>query len=190
RYLVVLDDIWRSEDWDILKPAFPRGRKGSKILFTTRIKNVASRADPWSTPVELSLLTDDESWNLLCRKAFPSSKMAIVMLGGLLATKQSLAQWEMVYKNIHGHLKGLPHQDQNGAVMNIILVSSYNDLPYPLKPCLLYLGHYPKDWEISKNELIRLWIAEGFIPENEEFLMEDLGEIFLEQLIDRSLVQV
>ncbi|MBA0629736.1 hypothetical protein Godav_024246 [Gossypium davidsonii] len=215
RYLVVLDDIWRSEDWDILKPAFPRGRKGSKILFTTRIKNVASCADPWSTPVELSLLTDDESWNLLCRKAFPSSKMgsqccseefeklgkemvkncgglplAIVMLGGLLATKQSLAQWEMVYKNIHGHLKGLPHQDQNGAVMNIILVSSYNDLPYPLKPCLLYLGHYPKDWEISKNELIRLWIAEGFIPENEEFLMEDLGEIFLEQLIDRSLVQV
>ncbi|MBA0780853.1 hypothetical protein Gotri_004907 [Gossypium trilobum] len=215
RYLVVLDDIWRSEDWDILKPAFPRGRKGSKILFTTRIKNVASRADPRSTPVELSLLTDDESWNLLCRKALPSSKMgsqccseefeklgkemvkncgglplAIVMLGGLLATKQSLAQWEMVYKNIHGHLKGLPHQDQNGAVMNIILVSSYNDLPYPLKPCLLYLGHYPKDWEISKNELIRLWIAEGFIPENEEFLMEDLGEIFLEQLIDRSLVQV
>ncbi|XP_017618755.2 probable disease resistance protein At1g58602 [Gossypium arboreum] len=215
RYLVVLDDIWRSEDWDILKPAFPRGRKGSKILFTTRNRNVASRADPWSTPVELSLLTDDESWNLLCKKAFPRSKMgsqccseefvklgkemvkkcgglplAIVVLGCLLATKQSVAQWEMVHKNIHGHLNELPHQDRQYGAVNRILVSSYNDLPYPLKPCFLYLSHYPEDWEIPKKELIRLWIAEGFIPENEEFLMEDLGEKFLEELIDRSLVQV
>ncbi|MBA0786105.1 hypothetical protein Gotri_025372, partial [Gossypium trilobum] len=215
RYLVVLDDIWRSEDWDILKPAFPRGTKGSKILFTTRIKNVASRADPWSTPVELSLLTDDESWNLLCRKAFPRSRMgsqccseefvklgkemvkkcgglplAIVVLGCLLATKQSVAQWEMVHRNIHGHLNELPHQDRQYGAVNRILVLSYNDLPCPLKPCFLYLSHYPEDWEITKKELIRLWIAEGFIPENEEFLMEDLGKNFLEELIDRSLVQV
>ncbi|KAG8480192.1 hypothetical protein CXB51_024945 [Gossypium anomalum] len=215
RYLVVLDDFWRSEDWDILKPAFPRGRKGSKILLTTRNRNVALHADPCSTPIELSLLTDDESWNLLCRKAFPRSKMgsqccpeefvklgkemvkkcgglplAIVVLGCLLATKQSVAQWEMVHKNIHGHLNELPHQDRQYGAVDRILVSSYNDLPYPLKPCFLYLSHYPEDWEIPKKELIRLWIAEGFIPENEEFLMEDLGEKFLEELIDRSLVQV
>ncbi|TYI62840.1 hypothetical protein E1A91_D10G275000v1 [Gossypium mustelinum] len=215
RYLVVLDDIWRSEDWDILKPAFPRGRKGSKILFTTRNRNVASRADSCNTPIELSFLTDDESWNLLCKKAFPRSKMgsqccseefvklgkdmvkkcgglplAIVVLGCLLATKQSVAQWEMVHKNIHGHLNELPHQDRQYGAVNRILVLSYNDLPYPLKPCFLYLSHYPEDREIPKKELIRLWIAEGFIPENEEFLMEDLGEKFLEELIDRSLVQV
>ncbi|MFQ6647060.1 hypothetical protein Gotur_020139, partial [Gossypium turneri] len=165
--------------------------------------------------MELSLLTDDESWNLLCRKAFPRSKMgsqcsseefvklgkemvkkcgglplAIVALGCLLATKQSLAQWEMVHKNIHGHLNELPHQDRQYGVVNRILVSSYNALPYPLKPCFLYLSHYPEDWEIPKKQLICLWIAEGFIPKTEEFLMEDLGEKFLEQLIDRSLVQV
>ncbi|TYG51897.1 hypothetical protein ES288_D10G297800v1 [Gossypium darwinii] len=165
--------------------------------------------------MELSVLTDDESWNLLCKKAFPRSKMgsqccseefvklgkemvkkcgglplAIVVLGCLLATKQSVAQWEMVHKNIHGHLNELPHQDRQYGAVNRILVSSYNDLPYPLKPCFLYLSHYPEDWEIPKKELIRLWIAEGFIPENEEFFMEDLGEIFLEELIDRSLVQL
>ncbi|KAK5795499.1 probable disease resistance RPP8-like protein 4 [Gossypium arboreum] len=215
RYLIVLDDIWKNEDWDILKPAFPRGRKGSKILFTTRNRNVALHADPCNTPMELSLLTDDESWNLLCRKAFPRSKMgsqccsqefvklgkemvkkcgglplAIIVLGCLLATKQSVAQWEMVHKNIHGHLNELPHQDRQYGAVNRVLVSSYNDLPYPLKPCFLYLSHYPEDREIPKKELTRLWIAEGFIPENEEFLMEDLGEKFLEELIDRSLVQV
>ncbi|MFQ6647068.1 hypothetical protein Gotur_019488 [Gossypium turneri] len=96
----------------------------------------------------------------------------------------------MVHKNIHGHLNELPHQDRQYGAVNRILVLSYKDLPYPLKPCFLYLSHYPEDWEIPKKELIRLWIAEGFIPENEEFLMEDLGEKFLEELIDRSLVQV
>ncbi|MBA0665402.1 hypothetical protein Goklo_005262 [Gossypium klotzschianum] len=219
RYLVVLDDIWRSEDWDILKPALPRGRKGSKILFTTRNRNVALHADPCNTPVELSPLTDDESWILLSRRAFPLNKtdshirseefeklgremvkkcgglpLAIIVLGSLLARKQSLDDWETVHRNFfHGHLKGLQQLDHQYGAVNRILVLSYNDMPYHLKPCFLYLAHYPEDWEISKKELIRLWIAEGFISPlsgSEEFLMEDLGEKFLEELIDRSLVQV
>ncbi|OMP14350.1 NB-ARC domain-containing protein [Corchorus olitorius] len=48
RYLVVLDDIWSSDQWDILKHAFPPGKNGSKILFTTRIKDVPLLADPSS----------------------------------------------------------------------------------------------------------------------------------------------
>ncbi|MFQ6647058.1 hypothetical protein Gotur_020139 [Gossypium turneri] len=219
RYLVVLDDIWRSEDWDILKPAFPRGRMGSKILFTTRNRNVALHADPCNTPMERSPLTDDESWILLTRKAFPLNKkdshirseefeklgremvkkcgglpLAIIVLGSLLARKQSLDDWETVHRNFfHGHLKGLQQLDHQYGAVNRILVLSYNDLPYHLKPCFLYLAHYPEDWEISKKELIRLWIAEGFISPlsgSEEILMEDVGEQFLEELIDRSLVQV
>ncbi|MBA0665412.1 hypothetical protein Goklo_005269, partial [Gossypium klotzschianum] len=82
--------------------------------------------------------------------------------------------------------------DQYGRV-NRILALSYSDLPYHLKPCFLYLGHYPEDWEISKKVLIRLWIAEGFILaslESKEMLMENVGEFYLEELIGRSLVQV
>ncbi|XVE99635.1 hypothetical protein REPUB_Repub03eG0216800 [Reevesia pubescens] len=71
RYLVVLDDIWKSDDWNILKHAFPRGKNGSKILFTTRNKDVALHADSCNSPIELPLLTDDESWKLFSRKAFP-----------------------------------------------------------------------------------------------------------------------
>ncbi|XP_017617956.1 putative disease resistance protein At1g50180 [Gossypium arboreum] len=219
RNLVVLDDIWRGGDWDILKPAFPRGRMGSKILFTTRNRNVALHADPCNTPMELSPLTDDESWILLSRKAFPLNKtdshirseefeklgremvkkcgglpLAIIVLGSLLARKQSLDDWEKVNRNFfYGNLKGLQQLDHQYGAVNRILVLSYNDLPYQLKPCFLYLPHYPEDWEISKKELIRLWIAEGFISPllgSEEILMEDVGEQFLEELIDRSLVQV
>ncbi|KAE8718050.1 Disease resistance protein RPP8 [Hibiscus syriacus] len=219
QYLVVLDDIWRSEDWGILKPAFPRGKKGSKILFTTRNKDVALYADPWHSPIELPILTDDESWKLFITKASPRNKtdnhacpkafenlgremvkkcgglpLAIVVLGGLLATKQTQDQWEMVHRKIfQGPLKGLQPQGHQYGAVNEILVLSYNDLPHRLKPCFLYLGHYPEDWEISKKELIRLWIAEDFIspsPESTEMLMEDEGEQILDELMNRSLVQL
>ncbi|KAK8662485.1 hypothetical protein V6N13_092058 [Hibiscus sabdariffa] len=214
-YLVVFDDIWRIEDWNILKPAFPRGRKGSKILFTTRNKDVALHADPCNSPIELPFLTDDQSWKLFIRKAFPRNKtdpracpktfeklgremvkkcgglpLAIVVLGGLIATKQTQGQWEMVHRNISKEFQ--PQGHQYGAV-NAILALSYNDLPYHLKPCFLYLGQYPEDWDISKKDLIRLWIAEGFISsslESRDVLVEDVSGHFLEELINRSLVQV
>ncbi|KAF2318934.1 hypothetical protein GH714_011862 [Hevea brasiliensis] len=71
RYLVVFDDIWTNEAWDRLKPAFLKGKKGSKVVFTTRNRTLASHADPWSSPVEPPFLTDEEGWELLERKTFP-----------------------------------------------------------------------------------------------------------------------
>ncbi|MFQ6665859.1 hypothetical protein Gotur_032437, partial [Gossypium turneri] len=45
---VILDDIWTSEAWDSLKPAFPvaTGRdSNSKILLTSRNKRIVSDAE-------------------------------------------------------------------------------------------------------------------------------------------------
>ncbi|OMO76584.1 Disease resistance protein [Corchorus olitorius] len=218
RYLVVLDDIWRSEDWDSLKPAFPRGKNGSKILFTTRNKDVALHADPCSTPIELPFLTDDASWELFVKKAFPGNKtenhgraeefvqlgkdmvkkcgglpLAIVLLGGLLAAKKSRIEWEMVHKNINEHLMNKFQQGEHHyRGVKWVLALSYIELPFYLKPCFLYMSHYPEDWEISKKELIRLWIAEGFISSSSEggMLMEDVGEEYLMELINRCLIQI
>ncbi|KAF8396473.1 hypothetical protein HHK36_018096 [Tetracentron sinense] len=216
RYLVVLDDIWSTETWDILKFAFPNGKLGSKILITTRNKEVALHADPFSLPHEPRCLTDEESWVLLCKKAFPKDvvargdflvtgmeklgreivkkcgglPLAVVVLGGLLATKKSLYEWEMVYKNFNIHLsKG---QQQPQGVLGILALSYY-DLPYYLKPCFLYLGLFREDFQISTNQLIRLWMAEGFVTlphEGEEGTMEDIAEKYLEELIFRCMVQV
>ncbi|OMO90047.1 Disease resistance protein [Corchorus olitorius] len=218
RYLVVLDDIWRKETWDNLRSAFPNGKPGSKILLTTRNKEVASYADPWSSQIEPPFLTMEEGWDLLCKKAFPRDivgehtcqpefqnlgrkmvkkcgglPLAIVLLGGLLATKKSLNDWKVVLKNINLHFNKYRQQDQHYGGVHGILALSYNDLPFHLKPCFLYLGHFPEDSEISKKELIWLWMAEGFITsqrgEREE-MMEDLAEEYLEELINRCLVQV
>uniref|UniRef100_A0A2C9V4N4 NB-ARC domain-containing protein n=1 Tax=Manihot esculenta TaxID=3983 RepID=A0A2C9V4N4_MANES len=218
RYFVVLDDIWQNEVWDSLKHAFPaKGKKGSKVLLTTRNKEVAAYADPWSSPVEPPLLTNDEAWELLSRKAFPKDilikdgcqreheslgremvkkcgglPLAIVVLGGLLATKKTLKEWEVVRSNINAQFVLWERHHQYGGVYGILALS-YHDLPFYLKPFFLYFSQFPEDWEIHKRMLIRMWAAEGFLSRallggNEA--MEDMGERYLEELANRCMVQV
>ncbi|KAF3434079.1 hypothetical protein FNV43_RR25182 [Rhamnella rubrinervis] len=199
------------------KSAFPRGVCGSKILFTTRNKEVATLADPLSSPIELPFLTLEASWELLKRKAFPRDTvgygccppefekleiemakrcqglpLALVVLGGLLKTKNSLDQWKKVMKDVNSHLNKL-HSGQQYEGVREILSLSYYDLPYNLKPCFLYLGNFPEDYDIPKERLVRLWIGEGLIPTTRGETvqtLEDVAERFLEELIDRCMVQV
>ncbi|GMN73293.1 hypothetical protein TIFTF001_055711, partial [Ficus carica] len=220
RFLVVLDDVWKVDAWDSIKSAFSKGKKGSKVLLTTRIKEVPLSADPYSDPIEPALLTFDKGWELLCRRAFPSDvhgdrgcvcppefeklgkdmlrkcgglPLAIVVLGGMLSTKTSLEGWKKVQRDVNSHLSKLKSQEPFGV--EEILALSYYDLPYYLKPCFLYLGCFPEDCEIPKKNLIRLWIAEGFVPtptgdDQSEETMEDIAEQYLVELVDRCMVQV
>ncbi|PON98635.1 NB-ARC domain, LRR domain containing protein [Trema orientale] len=209
RYLVVLDDVWRIEDWDSLKRVFPRGKRGSKIVFTSRNKKVALYADPNSFTIEPQLLTLEESWVLLQRRAFPRDAfseagcpsqfehtgkrlamkcgglpLAIVKLGGLLRTKKLDDEWREVEREVNLHLYRYGVED--------MVALSYHDLPYYLKPCFLYLGNFPEDMEIPKRKLTQLWIAEGLVMESESSrqTMEDIAEQYLRELIDRCMIQV
>lgn len=71
--LVILDDIWKDEDWEKLRHAFPTGGKGlSRILLTTRNMELASSASGGRPPPHvLQFLTIEEGWELFRRKAFP-----------------------------------------------------------------------------------------------------------------------
>ncbi|XP_043720818.1 putative disease resistance protein At1g50180 [Telopea speciosissima] len=220
-YLVVLDDIWSMDAWNFLKPSFPKGKKGSKILFTTRIKDVALHADRFGFLHEPACLTAELSWVLFCKKAFlwkndasSSSSLyhpevekkeklgrdmiekcgglplAIVVLGGLLSTKESINEWEMIVKDI-GRYLNKAQQEHHGV--SWILSLSYHNLTFYLKPCFLYLGLYPEDAEVHKRELIQKWIVEGFIQQHnngQETIEEEIGDEYLVELINRSMVQV
>ena len=70
--LVILDDIWTKQASDSLKPAFPIGNGGSKIIITTRNKDVAIHVDTQGLVHEPQCLNLDQSWELLKKKAmFP-----------------------------------------------------------------------------------------------------------------------
>lgn len=210
RYLIVLDDIWEVQVWNDLKIVIPDTMNGSRVLLTTRDKKLALDADRRSTPIELHLLNEEESWKLFAQKALiegsfeaatcPSElvqigqaivarcgglPLAIVVLGGLLSIKDCDSRsWLKVLENVVWQLA------QGSNCCLDILGLSYNDLPYNLKPCLLYLGLFPKDHEISVMTLIKLWVAEGFIQQRGQLTMEEVAEDCLEELIQRSLIQV
>ncbi|KAL2959382.1 hypothetical protein AAZX31_18G264200 [Glycine max] len=208
KYLVVLDDIWETQVWDEVKGAFPDDQSGSRILITSRNKEVAHYAGT-ASPYYLPILNEDESWELFKKKIFgleecPSDleplgrsivktcgglPLAIVVLAGLVAKKEkSQREWSRI-KKVSWHLT----EDKTG-VMDILKLS-YNNLPGRLKPCFLYFGIYPEDYEISARQLIQYWIAEGFIQPQKTGIAdttepEDVADFYLDELVDRSLVLV
>ncbi|RWR76933.1 Disease resistance protein [Cinnamomum micranthum f. kanehirae] len=206
RYLVVIDDIWTKEAWDQLKFILPDGLNKSRVMLTTRNKEVALYADRSSQPHYIRLLNEDESWELFHKKIFPIGvvfplelmetgrkilekccglPLAIVVLGGLLSRRDmTFSAWTRVLNSVTWHLA----EDSNRCME--ILALSYYDLPHYLKPCFLYLGLFPEDYEIKSKELIQLWVAEGFIQERGNEMKEDVAEDYLEELIGRSMIQV
>ncbi|KAF5464042.1 hypothetical protein F2P56_014153 [Juglans regia] len=209
--LVVLDDIWKVGDWNSLRAAFPMNNTDSRILLTSRNEDLALQADPRGRLHRLKFLNDDNSRELLQNLAiswredseikeemrFLGNEMviyckglplAVIVLGGLLATKQTLEEWEQVQRNFKSYL----HQQKDLGI-SMILDLSYDDLPSHLKLCFLYLAHFPEDFEIRTKELIHMWMAEGLIPQMQHTgkeTLEDVGERYLQELVQRCMVQV
>ncbi|GMQ10739.1 hypothetical protein CsSME_00053625 [Camellia sinensis var. sinensis] len=81
--------------------------------------------------------------------------LAIIVLGGLLATKHTLWEWDAVYQNVRLHKwSDDPIQHDNGV--STVLALSYHDLPYQLKSCFLYFGPFPKDCKVDIKRLYHL----------------------------------
>ncbi|XP_025886383.1 disease resistance protein RPP13-like [Solanum lycopersicum] len=204
KYLVVVDDVWEREAWESLKRAFPDSKNGSRVIITTRKEDVAERADNRGFVHKLRFLSQEESWDLFRRKLLDVRAMvpemeslakdmvekcrglplAIVVLSGLLSHKKGLNEWQKVKDHLWKNIK-----EDNSIEISNILSLSYNDLSTALKQCFLYFGTFPEDRVVGVDNIIRLWMAEGFIPRGEE-RMEDVAEGFLNELIRRSLVQV
>jgi len=68
---------------------------------------------------------------------------------------------------------------------------SYQYLPpRQLKQCFAYCSIYPMGWQIEKNELIQLWMAQDYLESlNGEQEMEDVGIGFVDTLLKMSFFQ-
>ncbi|TXG75237.1 hypothetical protein ES332_1Z004400v1 [Gossypium tomentosum] len=214
--LVILDDIWNTKAWDSLKPAFSARKTKSKILLTSRNKEIVAHADKNGFLYELQELDYNQSWEMFQKIAFPQTNspgykidakmkelgedmvkhcaglpLAIIILGGILATKYpSLTEWLRVSANVKSYLN-----NDKGEVLRDVLALSYDDLPPYLRPCFLYLSHFPEDYEISADRLIQLWVAEGILSSKQEEgdegqIAEDVAEGYLLELAERCMIQV
>ncbi|XP_027346245.1 putative disease resistance protein RGA3 [Abrus precatorius] len=71
-----------------------------------------------------------------------------------------------------------------------ILKLSYQNLSPEMRQCFAYCSLYPKDSKIYKNELIQLWMAQGYLKcSTKKQHMEDVGNKFVKIFLMNSFFQ-
>ncbi|XP_021298746.1 putative disease resistance protein RGA3 [Herrania umbratica] len=208
KILLVLDDVWIEDatKWEQLKNSLKYCSLGSRILITTRKNKVAMIMGTTTENLfPLQTLSQEECWSLLCHRAFYgrtreecenlediSKKIAVKcqglplaakILGGLLRFKRSRQQWQSV---LDCEILNLEEAERD---LFPPLFLSYYELPLALKQCISYCAVFPKGKILNKDELIKLWMAQGYLKGAQCKEMETVGEEYFDELMMRSFFQ-
>ncbi|KAL1150907.1 hypothetical protein V6Z11_A09G005800 [Gossypium hirsutum] len=207
KYLLVLDDVWSVEKWDELKNHLMGISKngGNGVIVTTRIQDVASKVQTLPNQRhQPGRLEDEECWSIIKERAW-----SIIKERALMASSMS-HELELIGKEIAKQCRGVPLVANviGGTMSNIemnprawleiqksgvwgspesvlkvesVLKLSFDRLSSPsLKKCFAYCAMFPKDYCFGKEELIQLWMAEGFLGSS--MAMVDIGDKYLNEL--------
>nr|GMD16773.1 putative late blight resistance protein homolog R1B-14 [Ipomoea batatas] len=172
KYFIVVDDVWRENDWDCLKIAFPDSKNGSRVLLTTRHHTVASHADSTRDPHQLKFLENEESWELLKKKVFRKERcpkpledtgkrialkcnglpLAVVVIAGVLDKNSTAAELESkktprricVHSTVLDFLKS--ERKPSGEHVHSFLSFCSNEIDTPIE----HLATIPKSFPILR----------------------------------------
>jgi len=195
KYLIVLDDMWEEgvDNLEKLKQMLQYGGKGSKIILTTRMQHVVDKLDVGalasqgiirpmrkSDQINLSILSDDDCWNVMRQIAFRQDDdlcglqsigrqiakkcaglpLLARSLGFLLSQHKSTEAWEDIRdkKIILGMEENILLQEPLECLM-----LSYYYMPLKFKLCFTYCAVFPKGFTITSDHLIQQWRALGYI---------------------------
>ncbi|XP_021807741.1 putative disease resistance protein RGA3 [Prunus avium] len=207
-YFLVLDDVWNEdrEKWEKLKTGLSaldsaRGR----IIVTTSSAQVASITGTLKR-CDLRCLSEDECWSILKHKAgiddsAPMSpdlekigREIVKRCGGVPLVAQVFGsrmhnktkeEWLSIQKTRTWDLPG-------GERILSDLKLSFDNLKSPfLKQCFAYCSMFKKDFEIEKDNLIQLWMAQGLpfhhSPNRSDQEIEDIGNEYFNTLWENCL---
>ncbi|KAK9137813.1 hypothetical protein Sjap_008407 [Stephania japonica] len=130
---------------------------------------------------QLKGLSDDECWNIIQRRAFcpgglitcgsgleeigkeiskevQGVPLVAKVLGALLYSKKE-TEWLAIQR---AEIWNLTFEKEENYIIEVLKLS-YNSLSPMLKSCFSYCAIFPKDYWISKELLIQLWMAQGFL---------------------------
>jgi len=204
KFLLVLDDVWNEDKskWEEVQKPLLYGTQGSRIVVTTRSKEVASTMR--SKECFLEQLPEGPSLELFAKHAFADDydaqsnpecnkigekivkkckglPLALKTIGSLLYNKLSVSEWEFVFQS---EIWDLPKERCNIVPA---LALSYIHLPPHLKVCFAYCALFPKDYKFEKEHLIELWITENFLQHGKT--PEETGQQYFNELLSRSFFQ-
>jgi len=212
RFLLVLDDVWTENrgQWEKLKPSLTGCARGSRILVTTRKDAVATMMGSTDHRINIKELSDEICRSIFNHVAFQERSkdererltdignkiankckglpLAAKLLGGLMQSKRTREEWERVLSSELWRLDEVD-RDQVERRIFIPLLLSYYDLPSVVRRCFLYCAMFPKDYEMGKYELVKMWTAQGYLKKTSGGDMELVGEQYFQVLAARSFFQ-
>ncbi|EYU39540.1 hypothetical protein MIMGU_mgv1a020006mg [Erythranthe guttata] len=205
---LVLDDVRQEAQWESIATVFTSEDKGSALLLTSHNEDIVKHA---GYVHEMKTLDPNKSWDLFTNKAFidrvdggklpkdldiigreilkkcDGLPLAIALVGGLLRDKNpSKRKWDNVLNDMNTNLG-------SSSILSTILELSYRDFPPQLKSCFQYLGLFKERVPIRAEKLVQVWIAQGLVvelEEEEEETKEEISRGYLDELINRNMVQV
>nr|UBY07493.1 NBS-LRR disease resistance protein [Dasypyrum villosum] len=211
RYLIIVDDLWDQSAWNTIRCAFPDNANGSRVMVTTRLDDVAATAclSDRACIHSMKPLEEQDSKRLFFSRVFgpenvcpPQFKeisaqilkkcgglpLAIISVASLLASHEAspLTEWESIKNSLGAKSATKPTLQEMRGILNL----SYMHLPVHLRPCFLYLGMYPEDRETERNDLVRQWIAEGFVCSSHGADLVDVAKSYFNELVNRSMIEL
>ncbi|XP_040376360.1 putative disease resistance RPP13-like protein 1 [Oryza brachyantha] len=200
------EGVYEQEDgqfWKKFCAPLTNPLEGSMMLVTTRSPKVACAVKTME-PITLEGLNKNDLWKFFKHCTFGSessnnypeledigrqivlklkgSPLAAKTLGRLLRTSLKTTHWNDILQSELWQL------EQNNTDILPALRLSYLYLPSHLKRCFSFCGVYPKDHKFDKNNLAKIWIAQGFVePEGTESILD--GYQYFEDLVNRSFFQ-
>uniref|UniRef100_A0A8I7BGA7 Uncharacterized protein n=1 Tax=Hordeum vulgare subsp. vulgare TaxID=112509 RepID=A0A8I7BGA7_HORVV len=208
KVFLVLDDMWSHRAWvDVLKtPLANIVSRGSRVLVTTRNESVAQGMNVVLPYHHVEKLEEEDAWSLLKKQIVSCEAdvrqvdmlkviglkilakcdglpLAIKVMGGLLCQKEAKhCAWEMVLDDSVWSVSEMPEE------LNQAVYLSYQDLHSCIKQCFLYYSLLPKTALFYSENIIGMWISEGFLHGTSEDL-EELGRKYYRELIVRNLIE-
>ncbi|CAL9002405.1 unnamed protein product [Prunus brigantina] len=140
---------------------------------------------------DLRKLSDYECWLILKNKVLSDSSGPLSedqeRIGRDIAKKcAGLPLMAKVYITIWDLLEG------EKRILSSLKLSFDELKSSSLKQCFAYCSIFIKDFEIEKDDLIQLWMAQGLLhssPKNSDLEMEDVGNQYFNILLENSFFQ-
>ncbi|XP_051119142.1 probable disease resistance protein At5g63020 [Andrographis paniculata] len=208
KFVLMLDDVW---SWlDLVRVGVPDldGQRMSKIVITTRYEHVCDsmRQD---RKINVSCLEKREAMELFMQQVGPEIidshpsiresaetvvkecdglPLALITVGRAMAGKKDPRDWDMAVKKLRrdpSKIMGLEDDVYH------VLKFSYDSLPSDtIRLCFSYCCIFPEDFEIWIDDLLDLWIAEGFLEEYDDLHeARDQGRDIIRDLKAASLLE-
>eukprot|EP00258_Populus_trichocarpa_P032275 XP_024448294.1 disease resistance protein At4g27190 isoform X3 [Populus trichocarpa] len=177
KMLIILDDVWKVIDFQEIGIPLGDGRRGSKILLTTRLQGICSYME-CRKKVLLSPLPEKEAWDLFrinaglrdgdstlntvareVARECQGLPIALVTVGKALRDKSEV-EWEVAFRRLkNSQFLDMEHIEEQKTAYACLKLSYDYLKSMETKLCFLLCCLFPEDYNIPIDDLTRYTVG-------------------------------